>query len=83
VVAEGPRASIINGLVLAIVGAEGLCGRRWARLSWETIVGRKLEVKMSNVNAIPVIGRMRGASRWRREANLGLQRGVEGFDTLA
>lgn len=29
VVADGPRASIVNGLVLAIVGACGLCGRRW------------------------------------------------------
>ena len=29
VVADGPRASIVNGLVLAIVGACELCGRRW------------------------------------------------------
>jgi hypothetical protein len=28
VVADGPRASIVNGLVLAIVGACGLCGGR-------------------------------------------------------
>jgi hypothetical protein len=27
-VADGPRASIVNGLVLAIVGACGLCGGR-------------------------------------------------------
>ena len=28
-VADEPRASIVNGLVLAIVGAVKLCGRRW------------------------------------------------------
>lgn len=27
--ADGPRASMVNGLVLAIVGAGELCGRRW------------------------------------------------------
>ena len=38
VVADGPRASIVNGLVLAIVGACGWCGRRWEMSSWQTIV---------------------------------------------
>ena len=38
VVADGPRASIVNGLVLAIVGACGLCGGRGEMSSWWTIV---------------------------------------------
>jgi hypothetical protein len=37
-VADGPRASIVNGLVLAIVGACGLCGGRGEMSSWWTIV---------------------------------------------
>jgi hypothetical protein len=44
VVADGPRANIVNGLVLAIVCACGLCGRRWEVSSWWTIVVASLNV---------------------------------------
>lgn len=50
VVAEGPRASIVNGLVLAIVGACGLCGRRVVDVELgDNCEVASLQVEMSSV----------------------------------
>jgi|SRR5690242_15148047 len=62
VVADGPRASMVNGLVLAMVSACKGCGRRGEMSSWQTNVRfasfqQRQNVKQCNNGAM--IGRVR------------------------